>query len=179
MPGTSVGIMSRTQRGVTVAAAALLAVVVMTACTPDPAPSPTPTGFASEEEAFAAAEATYRAYVDAGNAMRVDPTHAPTPSSYLTGEALTDSLDGQAQLEEAGLRLSGNTEVLKIRDDAWTASEATITVCLGLQSVRVLDETGADVTPASRGDRSALEVDVIYAAPSPLIISSRVGTGGC
>jgi ABC-type oligopeptide transport system substrate-binding subunit len=51
------------------AATLALALALTTACAPDPAPTPSPTGFASQEEAFAAAEATYRAYVDALNAV--------------------------------------------------------------------------------------------------------------
>ena len=53
-----------------VAAATLalaLALGMTTACQPEPAPSPSAPVFANEEEAFAAAEETYRAYVDALN----------------------------------------------------------------------------------------------------------------
>jgi hypothetical protein len=57
------------ERRFAAAATLALALALTTACAPDPAPTPSPTGFASQEEAFAAAEATYRAYVDALNAV--------------------------------------------------------------------------------------------------------------
>ena len=44
-----------------------LALGLTTACQPEPSPSPSAPAFANEEEAFAAAEETYRAYVDALN----------------------------------------------------------------------------------------------------------------
>ena len=52
-------------------AAAAAVVVMLSGCVAEPAPSPTPTSpFASEEEAFAAAEDTTRAYVDANNGVK-------------------------------------------------------------------------------------------------------------
>ncbi|HOQ22628.1 MAG TPA: hypothetical protein PLN62_09415, partial [Microbacterium sp.] len=60
---------SRMRRTFPAVGAALLALALVTGCAPEPAPTPTPTGFASDDEAFAAAEATYRAYVDALNAV--------------------------------------------------------------------------------------------------------------
>ena len=54
------------------AAAALvlaLALGMTTACQPEPAPSPSAPVFATEDEAFAAAEETYRGYVDALNQL--------------------------------------------------------------------------------------------------------------
>ncbi len=180
MPVASVDPMaSRMRRTFPAVGAALLALALVTGCAPEPAPTPTPTGFASDDEAFAAAEATYRAYVEAGNELRSDPNHTPTPESFLTGQALTDSLESQRQIEDAGVHVVGDTSVNSVRPDKWDQSTATITVCLGLSSVRVIDRSGADVTPAGRDDTAILQVSVIYAQPSPLIISSTAGQGGC
>ncbi|MCB8044373.1 hypothetical protein JM654_09380 [Microbacterium oxydans] len=54
----------------------VLGVMVLAGCTPSPAPTPTPTAvFASEEEAFAAAEETFTEYVLALNEIDTsDPT---------------------------------------------------------------------------------------------------------
>ncbi len=70
------------------AAALALAAVAVTGCsTPAGAPKPTP-AFSSEAEAFAAAEATYRAYVDALNAVDLsDPSTFEDVYSWTTGDA--------------------------------------------------------------------------------------------
>ncbi len=73
------------------AAAALvlaLALGMTTACQPEPAPSPSAPVFANEEEAFAAAEETYRAYVDALNQVDLsDPETFEAVYAWTTGEA--------------------------------------------------------------------------------------------
>ncbi|MBN9225056.1 MAG: hypothetical protein ABS63_06830 [Microbacterium sp. SCN 70-27] len=159
--------------------ATLLIVVGLAACAPGPAPSPTPTGFASEEEAFAAAEATYRAYVEAGNEERVEPTRSPSSSSFLTGRALQDNIDGEAQLAEAGVRLVGSSSVTNAHLEEWTPSKVTIIVCLDFREVRVVDADGNDVTPESRGDNASLQIDFVYSNPTPLIADSRSIGASC
>ncbi len=67
---------------------ALAIATTVSACTPEPAPTPTPTGFASEDEAFRAAEETYRAYVDALNAVDLaDPATFEPVFAWTTGDA--------------------------------------------------------------------------------------------
>ena len=68
---------------------ALAIATTVSACTPEPAPTPTPTGFASEDEAFRAAEETYRAYVDALNARLelAESRHVRTRLCWTTGDA--------------------------------------------------------------------------------------------
>lgn len=69
------------------AVGAVLAVVLVSGCTPTPEPTPTPTGFANEEEAFRAAEETYRAYVDALNEVDLaDPATFEPLFVWTTGE---------------------------------------------------------------------------------------------
>ena len=65
--------MSHLARTLASTLAAFAVVGALVGCAPSSEPTPTPTGFASEAEAFEAAEATYRAYVDATNAQRMDP----------------------------------------------------------------------------------------------------------
>lgn len=161
------------------AAAALLALAALTACMPDPAPTPSPTGFASEEEAFAAAEDTYRAYIDASNAQREDPNSVPSPTDFLTGDALTESIAATQQLNDAGLELEGPMRIVSIHGDDWDPYTATISVCMNYSDTRVVDESGNDVTPESRADVGSLNVQITYASPTPLITQSIVGDGQC
>ena len=66
---------------------ALALVAGMAACQPEPQPTPGGPVFATEEEAFAAAEETYRAYVDALNQVDLsDPETFEAVYAWTTGE---------------------------------------------------------------------------------------------
>ena len=68
-----------------------LALGMTTACQPEPAPSPSGPVFANEEEAFAAAEETYRAYVDALNQVDLsDPETFEAVYAWTTGDFNAD-----------------------------------------------------------------------------------------
>ena len=162
------------RRSAITAAAVLLTLVLATACAPDPGPSPSPTGFASDEEAFAAAEATYRAYVDAMNARRADPNSSIDPSSFLSGQALKDSLSGAQRLRDAGVHLEGESSVLNVRGVQADESSVVISVCIDNSLARVKNANGQDVTPASRSDRGALAVELVTTGSDELIVRSDV-----
>lgn len=140
--------------------AAALVCVALTGCgTPAPAPSPTTTGFASEDEAFAAAEATYRAYVDALNQRRVDENSSPDPQSFLSGNALSIDIETQQQLSDLGLKILGVTTIRDLEPferSSWTEDRLLLQVCLDQQATQVVDSSGADVTPANRPQRQGL-----------------------
>ncbi|WP_404447102.1 hypothetical protein LG315_04560 [Microbacterium marinum] len=153
---------------------ACLAAFSLSACAPPaPEPSPTPTGFASEEEAFAAAEETYRAYVDAANAAR-DGVADADPWSLLSGEALEEERAAMTAIEESGRRLDGPIVIESISPDWWTPEEASMFVCLNLESARVLDSTGRDITPPTRSDRNLLEVRLTSRDREGLTVSRSV-----
>ncbi|MFT3799426.1 hypothetical protein [Microbacterium sp.] len=172
--------MTRRMRGTAAILAAAALCALLAGCAPEPAPTPTPTGFASEEEAFAAAEATYRAYVDAVNARRTDADSQPAPNDFLSGSALQDSIDGAGLLEDAGRHIVGATEAKSIERIAASQSSATLAVCVDSSQTRVLDSHGADVTPTDRAETFLLRVEVVYAVPQPLILRSDPdGDGSC
>lgn len=143
----------------TVALATTLLVAGLAACAPNPAstPSPTPTGFASEEEAFAAAEATYRAYVDATNAY-VESAAAEDPEQFLSGQALVDEQAAEMALTEADRKLAGALRIKSFESGSWTRNQVQIFVCLDLENVRVETADGEDVTPTDRSTTNLLEV---------------------
>ena len=107
--------------------------------------------FSSEEEAFAAAEETYRAYVDAENARRAEPD-APDPQVYLTGPALESDIESKQRFDELGVRLAGQSEVTRFEPQSVSDDLARVTaiICLDSTNARVVDEAGADVTPEDR-----------------------------
>ncbi|MCT9001156.1 hypothetical protein [Microbacterium memoriense] len=159
--------------------AAVVAVLLATGCAPEPASTPSPTGFASEEEAFAAAEATYRAYVDAVNARREDPASEPDPTWFLTGRALEVDLDGDRRLAEMGLRIEGPSRVKSISFSDASDTQAEVLVCLDSTASRVVNEAGEDKTPSDRASVVGLEIKVIWAIPSALIVESTTSGSQC
>lgn len=157
----------------TVAAALVLAATLaVTACQPEPEPTPTGPAFASEDEAFAAAEQTYRAYVDALNARREDPTSTPDPQTFLVGDALEVDVETQQQLDQAGLRVVGNTEIAALVGTVVEGDQVEIEVCLDSSGTRVENVNGADVTPPDRELRSLALVGLTMSSGDPLISSS-------
>ena len=161
------------------AAAVMLALAALTACTPDPTPTPSPTGFASDEEAFAAAEDTYRAYIDASNAQREDPDSLPSPTDFLTGDALTNEIDSQREITEQGLQLVGPLKIHAVNGVEATSTTATIGVCLDVSGTRVLNTSDQDVTPADRESLLGLQVEVVTDGARTYISSSIASDDEC
>jgi hypothetical protein len=125
-------------------------------CAPAPEPTPAPTAaFASEDEAFAAAEEVYRAYFDALSA-RVSGHSEPDPQEFLTSFALESDIDTQRSLHELGLSASGEAKMMSFRGTEARVNEPNAEVegivCIDVSKFRVVDEGGIDVTPSDRGD---------------------------
>jgi len=141
-------------------------VTVLPGCTPEPEPTPTPTAaFASEEEAFAAAEEVYRAYNDAGNA-RLRGEESPDPQDFLIATALEDDIDGLELLRTSKLQLVGEISVAKFvgQNADLTSSDAQVVsmVCLDVSATHVLDSVGTDITPTDRPPTLAQEVTMVF-----------------
>lgn len=177
---TSVGVMAlRMRRPLLAAGAALLALTLATACSPTPAPTPSPTGFASEEEAFAAAEATYRAYVDALNARRLNRDSMPSPTDFLTGAALAAEIESEQNFAQLGRSLVGVTSIHSVRNISAADESAEIGVCLDASHTRVIDEDGVDVTPPDRPNLLGLLIDVVWTPTQPYISSTSASDEQC
>lgn len=149
-----------------IVATALLAV---TGCVPDePMPTlpPTPTAepvFESEEEALAAAEEAYAAYVDMSNRIAADGGMNPERIAPLvTEERLSDEIEGFAAYQDAGIRLEGQTTLetgeLQSYVDNGDELEVVFYACWDASATRVINQEGQDVTPADRQTRVLLEV---------------------
>lgn len=150
-------------------AAAALALALTTGCVPEPAPSPspTPTGFASEEDAFAAAEATYRAYVDALNQVDLsDPETFEPVYALTTGEALDTEKTSLTSMHANRWTVSGST-VVKGLFVSGTRESPTAVVCLDVTDVQVRDAEGASQVAPQRRNRYALDVEFTAAEHSP------------
>lgn len=158
---------------------AVVVALLASGCTPEPAPSPSPTGFASEEEAFAAAEATYRAYVDAVNARRTDPASEPGPTDFLTGDALRIEIEGNRQLEGSGLHIEGNSSVASVSNQRYSPELIKVLICLDSSASRVVDSQGQDRTPEDRDDVVGLDVSIAWTSSGPLISDTETSAAPC
>lgn len=157
-------------RAVSALAAAGLLVGMLSACTPEAEPTPEPTktaAFATDEEAFAAAEETYRAFVHENSRPDGDE------EAYLAGIALKEHLKGEQQLKDAGIRGVGEAVVksFDIAASSLSADRTSLTAeaCVDITAVRVLDTNGHDVTPESRPTMIATRVEMEFSGSQFLI----------
>ncbi|MER7798167.1 hypothetical protein [Microbacterium sp. NPDC096154] len=138
-------------RSCSVVAAALL-LAALTGCTGSgqAPPSPSPTGFASEEEAFAAAEETYRDYTARLNAYFAGD-RSYEPSQYLSGSALKEEEAVLASIREQEATVDGQTVIRSFEHVEATSVEhawsVTLVACLDYSGTRILDAVGEDITP--------------------------------
>ncbi|MCR2811471.1 hypothetical protein [Microbacterium sp. zg.Y1084] len=160
-------------RSVVAAVGAAVIVALLTACTPEPQPAPTPTstGFASEADAFAAAEETYRAYVDALNQVDLsDPATFEAVYAWTTGEANANERQTLSTMHAESLAKTGSNELISFRGDTGSSSlptEIAAVACVDVSTVEVIDLAGDSVVSASRPDRYALQLELIASPTTP------------
>lgn len=148
---------------------------MLVGCSPQAEPTPTPTAaFASEEEAFAAAEETYRAYLEA-SAARADGIGEANPERYLSGAALESDIQTQRELVDAGLKIVGASTIHDFvglgADFNASVADISAEICVDISASRVLDKDGSDVTPPNRPERGNVKV-VFSGSKEQLLISS-------
>lgn len=160
---------------------ALLALALLLGgCTPEPAPQPTPTPpFTSEEEAFAAAEATYRAYVDALNQVDLsDPATFEPVFAWTTGKANAGARETFSEMHAEQWQVDGPTVVAKVvpTADGWAENFVQLDVCLDVSSVTLVDRDGNSVVAPDRSDVQAMRVTTEPAkTPTGMAISDIDG----
>ena len=139
-----------------------------------PTPSATPI-FASEEEALAAAEEAYAAYLAMSNLIGseggVDPERI---APLVTADRLEIELRGFETLRQSDLRLVGRTsfETIEVQRLELTPEDVEIVfyVCWDASGSRVMNDSGVDVTPPDRVDRLVLEVVMVTSGGKPPLI---------
>lgn len=156
---------------------ALLAVLIgaTVGCGSKRPPSPTPTPlFASEEEAFAAAEETYSAYADATNATDLmDPATFEPVFAWLVESANESARKTYSGLHAEGLTRSGVTTFDSFTPRDFDGERIRADLCIDVSQVTVVDSSGASVVPIDRPVRQPVEVIFVEAKTSTnLAISS-------
>ncbi|KAB1865000.1 hypothetical protein [Microbacterium algeriense] len=156
--------------------ATLVAAAPLAACGPTPVPTPTPTAaFASEEEAFAAAEKAFDLYVDALNA--IDTSNPETfESLFDLSSGSVESADRKnfSSMYATGQVISGLTRVLSFEG---VHSEAPFdqiisAVCLDVSQVTITNPDGSSAVSPDRPDVYALEVTFLVDAGEILVDSA-------
>lgn len=171
-------------RSILVAAGAAVLLVVLAGCdeppphvTPVPTPSVTAV-FASDEEALAAAEESYRAYLAVSDQiLHEGGTNSDRISPYVTSSELANTLEGFSKIQMASLHTQGATHFDNMTLERYGPSDVDVYVCLDVAEVRVLDASGADVTPTERVDRLPLELGFVAYGSSILVDRSDSWTG--
>lgn len=156
-----------------------LLVLALAGCAGDaePAPTPTPTGFASEEEAFTAAEETYREYVEATNQVDFsDSMTAERVYAWVVGEALEASREEFTTASAEGWERSGAATVSTVapHDVSEDLEEVSIDACTDVSQVDVTDATGESLLPDSGSGMQSVRVAFVASSETPtgLAISS-------
>lgn len=155
-------------------------VTALAACAPAaaPKPSPTPTGFASKEEAFAAAEKTYRAYVDALNEVDLsDPATFEPVYALTTGDARDSEKKGLSQYHAAKLRVTGDTEITLLKGKSWQpgSGRAVLDACTDVSAVEVVNENGESQVSPDRPDVQTLSVKLVYTPSDRVFKIENIG----
>lgn len=166
-----------------VAVALLLTTAPLTSCAPSPgaeSDEPTPM-FASDEEAFAAAEVTYQAYLDAVNRGR--DGGSGDPQSFLIASALEAEISGARQLTTAGITVRGPSHIQSFAGLTYVTGVGgevvTAELCLDGSNTVVLDAQGSDVTPIHRQSISPVDVSFLVSGEELLINQSSPGGHTC
>ncbi len=161
------------------AAAAVVAGALATGCTGSPAPTPsTPTPL-SDDEAFAAAEATYRAYVDALNQVDLsDPETFEPVYALTTGDANANERQSLSTMSADGWSVAGATKVLAFKGESVNKANRedlrlTAVACTDVSEVSVVDQNGVSVVPSDRPSRYALRLTFEGSLDRLLISSSN------
>jgi hypothetical protein len=155
-----------------VASLCVAAFLVSGCSTPAEPAGPEPV-FSSDAEAFAAAEATYRAYVDALNDVDLsDPATFEPVFALTTGEANANERKNLSTMHADGWVVSGDTEIITVTPLVHEGEVVRIRACTSVENVDVLDATGMSVVSPDRPDRYAINVDLIVAdTPTNLAVA--------
>lgn len=146
-------------------ASALLALLALTGCSPDAAPSPTPSPlFASEDEAFAAAEATYRELIALSNEVDTSDPRTFEPLFELSsGDFEASDRKAYSTMHADGISIAGDNKVISFAGLSSAPPYTTVEAraCLDVSEVNVTDADGNSVVDPSRPDVYGLRLTFV------------------
>lgn len=174
------------------AAGAVALVLTMTGCgeppphvTPTPTPSAAPV-FASDEEALAAAEESYAAYLAVSDEIFAEGgADSNRLAAVASGDFLEQSLAGFETVARNGWRSTGlstfDSFELQSYDPSTRTDAVKVYVCDDVSAIDVLDADGVSVVSPDRPDRTLFEVSFDLNLSDTLLVSGQEvwGSGKC
>ena len=145
---------------------------------PTPEPSSTPV-FASEEEALAAAEEAYAAYVAMSDLIFVEGgANAERMTAVATGAFLEATLSSFNEVQANGLHSTGGTvfrdvSLQSYSPDSLSADIVSVYVCEDISAVNVFDSAGQSIVSADRPDQTVFQVVFDLGNGGGLLVASR------
>ncbi|UNK72589.1 hypothetical protein [Microbacterium sp. H1-D42] len=130
---------------------------MLSACSPaEPEPTPTRTAlFAGEDEAFAAAEETYRAYNDALNEVDTEDPHTfEYALKHSTGDFESRDRKNLSTMHAEGYKMTGDSVVQSFAGESYDSSEGVVVgiVCIDVSETDIVDSSGGSVVADDRPD---------------------------
>jgi len=162
--------------------AVTLTMLVLTGCgTPEPVVVPEPESsstplFASDEEALAAAEEAYGAYLAVSDQILAEGGINPERAyGYMTENMRSDSFAGIKLFVDSEWHTQGATTfdsmtLQQFSQDETTEASLVAYACLDVSGLRIIDVAGTDVTPLERPSRLPLELEFVAEASSTMLI---------
>lgn len=154
----------------------VLGVSALSACAPAPEPTPTPSpAFTSEEEAFAAAEATFAEYVDALNHVDTrDPATFEPLFELSSGAVEAADRKNFSRMHAEGQTVSGETTIIHFEGVASEEpyEQVQAYACLDVSDVEITNQNGSSAVTADRPDIYALELVLLRKSGGTLTIDS-------
>ncbi len=158
---------------------------LLSGCSGQPAPEATTPAFTSDAQAFAAAEQTYRNYVDALNHVDLsDPKTFEAVYAWTTGEQNSNDRRGLSTDHANRVTVTGGSAVLLGAPRPSPVSSPEIAVCLDVSAVQVTDSNGASMVDPNRVNIQSLTVVLEHSGKSPTgalvsIVKGREGDPKC
>ena len=158
-------------------------VLLMGGCSVTPEPQQTAPAFATEEEAFAAAEQTYRAYVDALNQVDLsDPETFEPVFALTTGDLNNSDRKGLSTYHADQVVKSGESTITHLEPESADLNSGVINfaVCLDVSAVELTAVSGESIVDPGRVAVQSLRVTVEdpLTATGSLRVSSVSGRSG-
>lgn len=163
-------------RPVVALALSLVALGLLSGCAPQPEPEPTPTAvFASEEEAFKAAEETYRAYSSALNKLNFQELETLEPLAELTtSEYFAQERKSVIEMRAEGIVRGGSAHIEWFAPERYVAGESvTARSCVDNRGTTFVDANGESIVPETRPSHYVLEIDFELSQGRWLVAKSR------
>ncbi|BDI23391.1 hypothetical protein [Herbiconiux sp. L3-i23] len=144
-----------------------------------PLPSSAPV-FQSEDEALAAATATYEGYARSIDLLANDDEGAEEEILlFATREAAASDVETFEGIRASGQSLQGSTKPYNflLAESDLVSGEVHLYVCLDIAEMRLIDENGVDVTPNTRGNHQPFEATLAI-SDGKLLVERNQAWGG-